>query len=194
MGGWSSEGPRLRWGGTPGQREGQREKQISILLKSTNWYKSLRGHGEQPGPTPTSTRGCRVGPDPQHPQGRKRRHSHPQQRGTRHRQVQAGKGEALAAPPTEQGQLSSPPGVALPLARGRGAGVAWDGCLSCSNSLLPSTVAPWGQKELAAGTRTGPLWGWGVPGLPEGWGSHKPPLSSPAWPCRPPRPPPSRRS
>lgn len=58
------------------------------------------------------------------------------------------------------------------MARGTGAGVAWTGCLSCSNSLLPSTVAPWGQKELPLGqSPVGTEW----PRATRGWrGSHKP--------------------
>lgn len=44
----------------------------------------------------------------------------------------------------------SPPGGAPTLPQGsgcrRGAGVAWEGCLSCSTSRLPSSSASWGQE------------------------------------------------
>lgn len=163
MGGWSSEESKtvMERGGreVEGHQRKAREKNKSVLLKTPNWCKSLRGHGEQLRPTISAQGAARWAPTPSTPKARGGDNPTPGTVGQgtgRYRQVVVG---ALAAPAAEQGQLSSPPGVALPLARGMGAGVAWDGCLSCNNSLLPSTVAPWGQKELAAGTGADPLWG-----------------------------------
>lgn len=144
---WKRVAKRLR---ATSSKEGQREKQISVLLKTPNWYKSLRGHGEQLRPTTSAQGAAGWAPTPSTPEAGEGDTPTPGTGGQgtgRYRHVRG----ALAAPPAEQGQLSSPPGVALPLARAMGAGVAWAGCLSCSNSLLPSTVAPWGQKELALG-------------------------------------------
>lgn len=160
-------------------KEGQREKQISVLLKNPNWYKSLRGHGEQLRPTASAQGAAGWAPAPSTPRAGGGGIPTPGTGGQgtgRYRHVRG----ARAAPPAEQGQLSSPPGAALPLARGSGAGVAWAGCLSCSNSLLPSTVAPWGQKELALGQFP---YGDGMSqSHPRGGEVPQAPPSSPAWP------------
>lgn len=96
VGSWSSEGPKLQWRGGGREAEEHQFKRRPERKTNLSFIKKPKLVQIPEGPWgtaqahPLSTRGCRVGPDPQHPQGRSGRHSHPRQWGTRHRQVKGG--------------------------------------------------------------------------------------------------------